>query len=308
MDESEQVKRTREIEEVTNLYFIHPVSRTLVTYFARWGVQPNAVSVLGMMLGAAAAVAYYAYDYWPMAVLGFLLMIGWHVMDGADGQLARLTGQTSEIGKVLDGLCDYGTFVLVYLSLAAASAQALGPWVWIVAVLAGLSHAAHAGAYEFERQSYDFWVHGKASARPIPPDVLRRELPDREGVARLFGYLHLAYLHVQYRVAGVDWSLINELEGALCEGDDQAQVREAYRAVQRPAVRRWALLCSNYHTLAIFIACLAGSPLAYFLFEIVVLNAIFAGLRYMQAQRNKTLRLMLATSKHSSYSALSSVE
>ena len=290
----EQAKRTQEIEEATNLYFIHPISRAFVTRFARWGVPPNAVSVLGMMLGAAAAMAYYAYAFWPMAVLGFVLMIGWHVMDGADGQLARLTGQTSEIGTVLDGLCDYGTFILVYLSLALASAQVLGSWVWLVAVLAGLSHAAHAGAYEFERQSYGFWVHGKASARLITPDVFRRKLQDRTGAVRLFEYLHLAYLHIQYRVAGVDWALLDELHARLGEADGEAEVREAYRAVQRPAVRRWALLCSNYHTLAIFVACLAGSPLAYFLFEIVVLNAVFAGLRYMQARRNKTLRLRLA--------------
>lgn len=294
MGEPEQIKRTREIEEVTNLYLIHPISRTLVTHFARWGVRPNTVSVLGMMLGGAAAAAYYAYVRWPMAVLGFLLMIGWHIMDGVDGQLARLTGQTSEIGKVLDGLCDYGTFALVYLSLALASAQVLGSWVWIVAVLAGLSHAAQAGAYEFQRQSYDFWVHGRASARLVTPDVLRQELQGRTGMARLFGYLHLIYLRVQYRVAGIDWALLTELDTLMREADNEAQVREAYRAVQRRAVRRWSLLSSNYHTLAIFIACLAGSPLAYFLFEIVVLNTVFAGLRHMQAQRNRSLRSRLA--------------
>ena len=52
-----QVKRTSEIEEPTNRYVVHPISRALVTRFARWGVSPNAVSVVGLGLGAAAALA-----------------------------------------------------------------------------------------------------------------------------------------------------------------------------------------------------------------------------------------------------------
>lgn len=294
--DSTQVKRTREIEEVTNLYLVHPVSRTFVTYFARWGVHPNVVSVVGMVLGAAAAAAYYQYEHWPMALLGFALMVGWHVMDGVDGQLARLTGQTSDVGKVLDGLCDHVTFTLVYASLALASAQEAGGWVWALAVAAGVSHLLQASAYEFQRQAYDFWGYGKETARPVTPEAYSATLDDKRGLERSFGMLYLGYLEVQHRMAGVQEDLSSALGAALDEADADAEerIRAAYRTVQRSGVRRWGLLCSNYRTIAIFVACLAGSPVYFFLFEILLLNAVFLLLRRMQHRRNRALRTRLA--------------
>jgi len=293
-DESGQIKRTREIEEVTNRYVIHPISRALVTHFARWDVRPNTVSVIGMGLGAAAAVAYYHYAQWPMALLGFLLMIGWHIMDGADGQLARLTGQMSEVGKILDGLCDHVTFVLVYASLAMAAAQAEGLWIWGPTVLAGVSHVMQASTYEFQRQAYDFWARGKESARIITPEAYREALQGKDGWTRFFEKLYLLYLKIQHRMAHADEALMASLTTALQTADDERQIRDAYRSIHLDSVRRWSLLSSNYRTMAIFAACLAGDPLYFFLFEIVVLNAIFVLLRRMQQKRNQQIRHWLA--------------
>ncbi len=291
-DVSTQGMRTREIEEVTNLYVIHPASRFCVRHFARWGVHPNAVSVAGMVLGAGAAAAYYHYAAWPMAALGFALMLGWHVMDGADGQLARLTGKTSEIGKVLDGLCDHGTFTLVYAALAVALTPALGGGVWVLAALAGASHLVQASAYEFQRQAYDYWVHGKASARIVAPAELREEMRSRRGAAAVFGRLLLWYTALQHRFAGVDDARLRRLDARIAAGDHD--VRDAYRTIHAAGVRRWALLCSNYRTVAIFAACLAGFPAAFFVFEIVVLNAVLVGLTRMQHRNNARLDGWLA--------------
>ena len=294
--DQQPVRRTSEIEEVTNRLFIHPMSAALVRPLARWGVRPNTVSVAGMVFGALAAAAYTHYEAWPYALAGFVFMIGWHVMDGADGQLARMTGQTSEIGKILDGLCDHGTFALVYLALAAAAAAELGPWVWAAAVLAGASHFVQASAYEFQRQSYDFWVHAKASARPNTPEEARRSLAKKRGLWRAGGLSYVAYLRLQRGLAGVDADLTAMLSEALSRADGPAErraVREAYRTAHLDGVRRWALLSSNYRTLAIFAAALLGNPVYFFLFEILGLNAVFAGLRAMQASRNRMLRAWL---------------
>jgi phosphatidylglycerophosphate synthase len=292
-----QVRRTSEIEEVTNRYLIHPMSEALVRPLARWGVRPNTVSVLGMCFGGLAAVAYYHYADWPYAVAGFLFMVGWHVLDGADGQLARLTGQTSEVGKILDGLCDHLSFALVYLSLTLAAASVLGWWIWIAAVLAGLSHLAQASAYEFRRQSYDFWGHGKETARLDTPEAARRALAGKRGAARLFGHLYITYLRLQHWMAGTDGDLAEAMDRALRRAagpDERAEIRSVYRAAHVEIVRRWGLLSSNYRTVAIFVAALLGSPLYFFLFETVVLNAVFGGLRVVQADQNQSLRAWLA--------------
>src|SRR6185312_656914 len=157
LETNEPVRRAAEIEETTNLYVIHPVSTFLTPRFARLGVTPNAVSVAGMGFGVLAAFAYYHYRGLRWAVAGFFLMVAWHVMDGADGQLARLTNAQSELGKILDGICDYVTFIAVYTDLAAALARDIGERAWLLAAAAGLFHAFQSAAYEAQRQEYSFW-------------------------------------------------------------------------------------------------------------------------------------------------------
>lgn len=288
------VQRTGEIEEPTNLYVIHPMSRALVTRLARWGVSPNAVSLAGLALGTGAALSYTQYERWPFVALGFVLMIGWHVMDGADGQLARLTGKTSQLGQMLDGFCDHGTFLLVYLCLAWAAAQDLGAWVWLAAVAAGASHAVQASVYEAQRFAYDLWVQGKTSARIPTPDEFRPQLAEKRGMAWLLSRLYMLYIVVQHRTGASATALRERLEAASAAPGGAARVRDVYREIHRPGLRRWNLLCSNYRTVAVAVACLLGSPVFFFAFDAVVLNVVFALLLAMQRRHDRELLARLA--------------
>ncbi len=283
-----QVKRTTEIEEVTNLYFIHPISRLLVTVFAKTGIHPNMVSLGGIVFGMAAALAYNQYARWEMAVVGFVMMLGWHIMDGADGQLARLTGKTSDMGKALDGLVDHLSFALVYIGLTLAAADAFGNWVWWFTVAAGVSHLVQATTYEYQRQLYDYWVFGKESARPVSPNDVRAAQVGKTGFSRFLGHMLFVNISVQTTVAVSDSPLNARLE-VLKDSGDGARVSAAYREVNRSAVKTWSILSSNYRTIAIFVACLAKNPLYFFLFEIGFLNAALVFLRMMQVRRNRKL-------------------
>lgn len=294
MTDSPQVARTREIEELSNLYVVHPISRALVSVLARWGVHPNLVSVTGMILGAVAAWAYFNYQQWEFAVLGFAMMFGWHVMDGADGQLARLTGKTSEIGKVLDGLCDHMSFTLVYAAIATAITIEQTALIWIPAALAGMSHIAQSSAYEFQRQSYDYWVHGKSSARVVTSAEVREDMLQKSGAARAFARMNLTYVTVQERFSAHDAALFSKLkELQSTNAETFAHVRDLYRSINMPAVRRWSMLSSNYRTLIIFLTAVSGVPAVYFWFEIVVLNIALVLLVRMQRRRYEMLKSRL---------------
>src|SRR5262249_8817708 len=98
----------------------------------------------------------------PACILGFVLMIVWHIMDGADGQLARLSGKVTASGYVIDGICDYVTFIVVYVALALRLSADHGSAVWIVVVAAGGSHIIQAAAFELQRAAYGQWAGGRA--------------------------------------------------------------------------------------------------------------------------------------------------
>ena len=75
---------------------------------------------------------------WPV---GLLALLGWqaaYALDCSDGQLARVTGQTSPAGGRVDVLCDVaGQIALVSALSAVAAAQVPETPAWLVAAFAG---------------------------------------------------------------------------------------------------------------------------------------------------------------------------
>ena len=284
---ADKVFRTPEIEEASNRYFIHPLSRYLVGHFARWGWSPNMVSLLGMCSALGAAILLYHYHS-PLAVTGgILLLVGWHVLDGADGQLARLTGNTSELGKIIDGLCDHLGVAMVYVSLSMALSAEFGIWVWLVTVGAGISHVIQAGAFEFQRNMYDCWVHGKTGKCVPPLETLARQPTAGDLMHRLIHRAHLFYVRIQYRFAAVDPRLT--ALGPEFAGEAAAEVAEVYRELNQSSVLSWSWLSANKRTIAWSVLCLLQAPLYYFLLELSLLNLLLWRLQRKQSSLNSEL-------------------
>ena len=100
------------------------------------GLSPNALSVLAGVIGGVGG-ALLASDRLALAGVGCLFVYG--IFDSADGQLARLTRRTSELGRLLDGLAGYVTHTAAYLGIVVGVVGRGGSWSilgW--AVLAGV--------------------------------------------------------------------------------------------------------------------------------------------------------------------------
>lgn len=291
---SDEIKRTGEIEEFTNLYIIHPISSWLVPQFIKLNITPNMVSSFGMVCGLLAGLCYYNYQNPLFAVLGFALMFMWHVFDGADGQLARATQNFSEIGKVIDGVCDYVTFISVYVGLSLALMPIMGNQVWYISIFAGLCHAVQSGAYELQRSEYDFWGKGKENADLPSISGMIEEGRSRSSLGQLANQLHIGYIRMQYAFSGVDHTFRRSLKEVLVLAPEKEQeIRALYRELYSPAVNSWSIQCANYRTFAIFIASIIGEPLYYFLFEIFVLNIALIFLVQKQKLLNNLFTLSL---------------
>lgn len=285
---NEPVKRTNEIEEITNLYLFVPLSHWLVPRLAFLKITPNMVSLTGMACGVSAGLSYFHYTDYRFSLLGFALMCIWHVLDGADGALARHTNSQSEFGKIIDGVCDYVTFITVYVALGLAIMPLYGPEIWFVVIGAGLCHAFQAGAYELQRQEYDFWGYGKKSAE-LPELSSLNSLP--EGLSffgKIATILGNQYARMQYGFSGLDLAFRPKLKQYLAENPDkEAKFRTDYRSKFAPLVNKWGIMCANYRTYAIFIACISGQPILYFGAEIIVLNLALMILVQTQRKHNK---------------------
>lgn len=90
---------------------------TLAGGLARAGWSPNAVTLAGFALVAAACAAYLAHR--SELLFGVTLAIAF-AFDGLDGAVARLTGRTTRFGGYLDAVIDRYQEVLVFAALAWA--------------------------------------------------------------------------------------------------------------------------------------------------------------------------------------------
>lgn len=220
------------------------------------------------------------------------MMLAWHVMDGADGQLARLTRQYSELGKVLDGICDYVTFTAVYVGLASALAYQYGGFVWGIVTVAGLCHAMQAAAYEAQRQEYDVWGWGKDSKRILPPQA---SLQAAASMPKPMLVLYRLYINVQLLMIGRKLVFQEQLDAFLLAHPDRSgTIGLQYRAFFAPIVRRWAVMSANYRTIGIFVFSILGVPLYYFLAEIFLLSAVLLVLSVMRIRQDRRFLAQLA--------------
>jgi phosphatidylglycerophosphate synthase len=109
------------------------ISLFLSRFLVRTGVRPNAVTVAIMFFGALSGVAAAFGEPWWALVIAGLLFQTQSVLDGCDGEIARLTYRFSYSGQWLDTIGDDLTNYLFCLGLAVGCARVHG-WPWLYAV------------------------------------------------------------------------------------------------------------------------------------------------------------------------------
>jgi phosphatidylglycerophosphate synthase len=97
-----------------NVYVARPLAAVLVYALRRTPITPNQVTFLGAAVFIGVAAALIALPGWTGILVAAVILEFSYVLDCADGQLARLTGMTSDIGAYLDFLMDeFKALVLV---------------------------------------------------------------------------------------------------------------------------------------------------------------------------------------------------
>jgi phosphatidylglycerophosphate synthase len=267
--------RAPELQDPLNRYLYHPLAARLARVLVPTGVSPNAVSVAGALLVWAAAWAY-AVVAWPVgALLGFGLHMLWHVFDGADGDLARLTGKASPTGELVDGLCDYAANILLYFVLAAILDDSIGGWAWVLAVAAGVSHAFQTNHAETQRRAYLWWAYGVPwlkHAHDAGHEVFR----ERSWFSSTFAGLARLYLKAASWMAPGSGRLDGLVDRAAGDSRRLTRIRRLVRRSSRRSLVYEKLVGPNPRTIMLGASMLAGSPLWYFLGEAVLLNLILA--------------------------------
>ncbi|HWX48551.1 MAG TPA: CDP-alcohol phosphatidyltransferase family protein [Roseomonas sp.] len=119
---------------------IHLIVRPAVRRIAPSGVTPNQITSLRLVTGLAAALAFAAAPPWP--AIGGVIFLFSMLLDRADGELARQTGQSSPDGHVYDLLSDCTANAIAFLGIGVGQVAVLGAWGPVLGALAGLGIGA----------------------------------------------------------------------------------------------------------------------------------------------------------------------
>jgi phosphatidylglycerophosphate synthase len=94
-----------------------PISRQLI----RFPITPNMVSIFTLGVGFASGAVFARGGYWS-TLLGAFLCLWASILDGCDGEVARLTLQESDFGCWLETACDYIFYLFLFVGMT------LGLW------------------------------------------------------------------------------------------------------------------------------------------------------------------------------------
>ena len=170
--------KPRDVEEPVDYWVNRPLASVLVKGLAPLPVTPNQVTILSGIVGIAACpvIALAPLDSrWQLPFAGALLYLS-ILLDCADGQLARLRGQSSMVGRFMDGVVDVGPIGAVFLGFAIYYFR-LGYDFWLINVIgwsAGYSMKVHVHGYDHAKNLFLANTRPedqRKSAMPTPQEI-----------------------------------------------------------------------------------------------------------------------------------------
>jgi hypothetical protein len=265
-------------EEFIDIHFYRPIGYRWALFFNRLGVTPNQVTIASIFIGIAAGVCFY-FTSFRINLLGVFLLIWANSYDSADGQLARITGRKTEMGRILDGACGDVWFISIYFAIIFRLWPVWGFWILLLALVAGYFHNKQASMADYYRNVYLLFLKGKNGSEWDHSSDLRKKYDGiswkKQPFVKLFEKIYIVYTKGQER-----WSpCLQKMRRMLIikyEGSIPQWLKEGFLEKTFPLLKYTNMLSFNLRSIVLFICVLLNFPWVYFVFEITVMNLMLA--------------------------------
>ena len=299
--------KSSETEDWLDLHVIRPACYYLAVIFAKLDIHPNTVTIASMFIGAGSAVFFGCASYYYCGTSGLLLniiaivlLMVADIFDCTDGQLARMTGKKSRLGRILDGAAGFTWFVPIYHAMvwrfylhhdiefswlgiadtqqnaviATLIVYAFGLWSGIVGI-AGQQRLA-----DYYINVHLFFLKGEKGSEldnsRRQQEIYDQMPPDTPWIERWFQHSYIGYTKAQEKVTPQFQRLMGRLREkyGTQASDIPADFRESFRQKSLPVIFWNGLLTFNFRSFWLFLFCLIDLPAMYFLFEIFAMGLL----------------------------------
>ena len=298
--------KSAETEDWLDLHVVRPFCYYWAVLFAKLDIHPNTVTILSMFIGAGstfffACASFYYAGLWGlgMNIIAILLLCLADIFDCTDGQLARMTGKKSRLGRILDGVAGFTWFVPIYHGLvyrfymhhdlefqwlgidntpentliATAVVYALG----IISGIAGLAGQQRLADYYI--QIHLFFLKGEKGSE-LDNSQRQQEIYDQMDastpkIERMFQKSYIDYTKKQEAVTPQFQRLMKRLREKFGSTDNIPEsVRKDFRDSSLPVIKWNGLLTFNFRSFWLFLFCLLDVPVMNFVWEIVAMGLL----------------------------------
>ncbi len=264
-----------ETENKLDRIFYRPIGYNIALALRHTGITPNTITIISIFFGVGGGLLFYPTNIW-LNLVGILLLICANILDCVDGQLARLTGIKSEVGRILDGFAGDLWFISIYTCITLRISPELGNgWAWTLAAFAGASNLVQSNITDYYKTLHLYFISRKKGAEFDTVERVRAKyavMPN--GINKGFYWLYLYYTIFQTSVTPQLQKLLARLKTAYGNEDIPENTRLALRKMSLKTMPLIDQTTFNGRSIALFIALIINMPYLYLLYEIVVLNIV----------------------------------
>ena len=282
--------KSDDTEEWLDVHFTRPIGLVFALLWNKFNIHPNVITILSIFLGVGAGWMFHYTDLLHN-LYGVLLLMFANFCDSTDGQMARITGKKTLIGRMLDGFSGDLWFLSIYLGIVArlwyqtipGTDIEWGFWGFVLCALAGIfMHARQSSLADYYRQIHLFFLLGKEGSELDNYQQQRahyESLPKSDVLSRLFFYNYANYCKSQEQRTPQFQQFF-----ARWKAQPSETVRQQLLAGSRPLMKYTNLLTFNARAITVYVTCLLGCPWVYPLAEITVFQAMYI---YMHRRHEK---------------------
>ncbi len=302
-----QSLKSTETEDWLDFHVVRPFSYYWARFFNYFNIHPNTVTILSMFFGAGSCVFFahgsFYYEHGTgllYNILAIILLCIADILDCTDGQLARMTGKKSQMGRILDGMAGFIWFIPIYVSIVYRffihhdlEFQWLGIdntnentitatiIVIIIALISGVAGmAGQQRLADYYIQVHLFFLKGEKGSE-LDNSAKQRQLFEHLSwkdnfIEKLFLKTYVGYTLKQEAVTPQFQRMMAVLQKKYGSMDNiPSSIRERIHANSLSLMKWNGLLTFNFRSAWFFLFCLLDIPVMNFIFEILAMGLLY---------------------------------
>ena len=279
--------KSAETEDWLDLHVIRPFCYYLAVFFNKFDIHPN---------------LYYS-GWWglSMNIIAIVLLMIADILDCTDGQLARLSGKKSRLGRILDGVAGFAWFIPIYhllvyrfylhhdiefslLGIEDTQQNVIIATViaYILGVISGvMGLAGQQRLADYYIQVHLFFLKGEKGAEldnsKRQQEIYDQMTPETHSWAeRYFQKSYIDYTKKQEKVTPQFQRLMQKLHEKFGASENIPEsVRKEFHDQSLPVIFWNGLLTFNFRSFWLFVFCLLDIPVMNFVWEIVGMGLLY---------------------------------